>query len=559
MKNSIQKNRISYRIGKVLNFCVVFFLLTSMAVAQHATNPVIPGFNPDPSVCRVGDDFYLVTSTFEYFPGVPVYHSKDLINWEMIGHAIHDTSQIDYSNVSSTAGIYAPTIRYHDGLFYMITTFVGGTNSSQVAKTGNFIMTAKDPKGPWSKPHWIDNAPGIDPSLFFDDDGKVYYCGNRHPEKEEYRAQRQIWIQEIDIEEFKLKGPIGLLKSKPYYEKDIIGNPVAFEAPHIYKKDGVYYLLIAHGGTGAGHAVSIWKSDSPLGPWEMNPQNPILTHRRAEPSGISSTGHADIFETQDGDWYSVFLAVRSTDRNRNVMGRETFLTPVDWSGEWPIFNPKKNPGKTQLKLDPTPRFQGKQRSFNFFDDFKSETLSLDWTFIRQPKSEWWSLDAKSGSLSIALQPDVIENYSHPAFMGVRVIEMKASFETVLDFTPHNETECAGLAFLRGHQPSWTLVKEKLNGQLTASVYYTDSLVSSVDLKSDSPLHLKIELDDFFLSFFVKEEGKQWHKITGTDGSELAFPPAGRFTGSFAGVYASSRGGDSQNKAKFAYYRMQGTR
>lgn len=541
---------------------VLLFLVGQLSFtieAQAPSNPVIPGFNPDPSVCCVGDDYYLVTSTFEYFPGVPVYHSKDLINWEMIGHVVHDVAQIDYTNVSATAGIFAPTIRYHDGTFYMITTFVAGRDAGDVAKTGNFIMTAKNPAGPWSEPHWIDDAPGIDPSLFFDEDGKVYYCGNRHVEKEEYRAQRQIWIQEIDIESFKLKGPIGILDSKPYYEEDIIGSPLAFEAPHIYKKDDIYYLLIAHGGTGTGHSVSIWKSSSPFGPWEMNPANPILTHRVKGTPGINCTGHADIFKGADDNWYTVFLAVRSNDGKRNVMGRETFMGHVDWSGTWPIINPKQTVGKVQLHILPTPMWEGKQRTFDFYDDFSSEELRLDWTFMRTPKSEWWSIDSKKKVMNLQLTPAIIEDFSHPSFIGVRVIEMKASFETKLDFSPQTDKECAGIAFLRGHKPSWTLVKEQEDGQLKASVYYTDSLVSSVDLKSDKELELKMELDNFYLTFYVKEKKSDWVKVGEMDANELGFPPAGRFTGSFAGLYTSSRGEVSDNSASFFYYNMKGER
>jgi len=300
-------------------------------------NPILKGFNPDPSVCRVGDDYYMVTSTFEYFPGVPVYHSKDLINWDMIGHAIHRTDQLDFSEIPATHGVFAPTIRYHKGTFYMITTFVTqlqGQQSSNEVKGGNFIVTAKNPAGPWSDPHWIDNAPGIDPSLFFDDDGKVYYTGNRTAKDPIYRAQKEIWTQEIDLEKFELKGPISLIEAKPYYENKLLRSALAFEGPHLYKKEGIYYLVISHGGTGMSHAVSIWKSETPMGPWEFNPANPLLTHHGYEGTGINCTGHADFFETQQGDWYTVFLGVRSTENNFNVMGRETFLAPVDWSTQY---------------------------------------------------------------------------------------------------------------------------------------------------------------------------------------------------------------------------------
>ena len=539
---------------------IASFVLINMGCKNEnyrVSNPVISGFNPDPSVCRVGEDYYLVTSSFEYFPGVPIYHSRDLVNWQMIGHVVNWSEQLDYSNVSSTAGIYAPTIRYHKGTFYMITTMVGGMRDSLVNATGNFIMTAEKPEGPWSKPYWIKDAPGIDPSLFFDTDGKVYYCGNRHEKDSKYRAERDIWIQEIDLESFELKGPVSVLDSRPFFEKDIIGNAVAFEAPHLYKKDDTYYLLIAHGGTGMGHAASIWKSQSPLGPWEINPANPILTNIGYEQSGINCTGHADIFQTAEGEWWSVFLGVRSNDKKNNIMGRETFLAKVDWSGEWPVFNPLLDPGRTNTVVDAPSMFKGKQRNFNFRDDFTEKELKHEWTFIRNPKSTWWNLNDKTGFLQVKLLPEVIEDFSHPGFMGVRVIDMKCEFTTSLNFSPKKEGEAAGLAFLRGHKPNWSLVKEIQNGQAKACVYYTDSLLNQTDIKDNENLNMKINIDQFKLSFFVQQGSGEWQKISETDGAELGFPPAGRFTGSFCGLYATSNGDNSvDNIAEFDWYEMK---
>ncbi|MFD1316382.1 glycoside hydrolase family 43 protein [Namhaeicola litoreus] len=532
-------------------FCCVSF--TTIGQSFKYNNPIIAGFNPDPSVCRVGDDYYLVTSTFEYFPGVPIYHSKDLVNWTMIGHVLHRPEQLDLDGVASTAGIYAPTLRYHEGTFYMITTLI--TNREGTKPKGNFIVTAKNPAGPWSSPHWIDGAPGIDPSLFFDDDGKAYYCGNRNAENQEFRAEKQIWIQEIDLQNFKLKGKIGTLDSKPYYINDIIGSAVAFEAPHIYKKDGVYYLLIAHGGTGMGHAVSIWKSHTPYGPWEDNPDNPILTHR-GDTSGINATGHADVFQTQDGDWWSVFLAVRSTDEKNNVMGRETFLAPVDWSGTWPIYNPKGEVSRTAFTHDAPKLFGGTQKDFNFKDSFSNETLDLNWSMIRTPRSTWWDLKTTMGKLKLLLRPDEIKNYEQPSFLGLRVPDMKIESEVNLDFTPATPSECAGLAFERGHDEEWTLVKELIDDKAVVSVFYNgEKKLGQYQLKSEKTITLKIKLDDFKMSFFVKED-TNWEKIAEADASSLGFPPAGRFTGSMVGPYASSRGEISTTWANFDDFELR---
>jgi len=535
----------------------VICLMTNTIFSQELTyhNPVIPGFNPDPSVCRVGDDYYLVTSTFEYFPGVPIYHSKDLVNWKMIGHVLHRPEQLDLDKVASTAGIYAPTLRYHNGIFYMITTLV--TDREGNKPKGNFIVTATKPEGPWSMPHWIEGAPGIDPSLFFDDDGKAYYCGNYTPKEEElmHKSHRNIWIQEIDLNTFKLKGNRGILDSKPYFVERTIGSPYAFESPHLYKKEGVYYLMLAHGGTGMSHAVSIWKSNSPLGPWEENPKNPILTHRGDLISGINATGHADVFQTKEGDWWSVFLAVRSKDENKNVMGRETFLAPVDWSGTWPIYNPEGKIGSTAMIHKAPKMFKGEQRNFDFVDNFDDKKLNLDWTMIRTPRDVWWAV--KSGKLELKLRPDQIENFQQPSFLGIRVPEMKIDAITTLNFTSKKENECAGIAFERGHDEEWTLVKELRNGKMVVSAYYDGkTLLGQQELKTNKAIELKIHLDHYEMSFYVKEPKSSWTLIAKTDASKLGFPPAGRFTGSLVGPYASSRGQASESKVSYEKFELK---
>jgi len=527
---------------------------------KMVNNPILKGFNPDPSICRVGDDYYMVTSTFEYFPGVPVYHSKDLVNWKIIGHAIHRANQLEFSDIPATHGIFAPTIRYHKGTFYMITTFVTKQKDQESisdVKGGNFIVTAKNPAGPWSDPHWIDNAPGIDPSLFFDDNGKVYYTGNRTPKESIYRAQKEIWTQEIDLEKFELKGPISIIDSKPYYENKLLRSALAFEGPHLYKKDGTYYTVISHGGTGMSHAVSIWKSETPMGPWEFNPANPVLTHHGYEGTGINCTGHADFFETEQGDWYTVFLGVRSTENNFNVMGRETFMEPVDWAGTWPIVNSKRNKGRAEFVIPAPKMFKGEQNNFNFRDDFDKKELGLDWTFLRNPKTIWWDLATNKGKLNIKLRPQIIDDYTQPSFVGIRVVGMKATFETQMDFVPKTKNECAGIALFRGHKPSWSLVKELHGDQQYASVYYMDSLITKTPIAGKEAIGFKIELNDFHLSFFVKEKTNEWQKVGEADGSEMKFPPAGRFTGAFCGLYASSRGDESStNVASFDWYEMK---
>lgn len=240
-------------------------------------NPILPGFYPDPSICRVGEDYYLVTSTFEYFPGLPIFHSRDLVHWRQIGHVLDRPSQLNLDGILASRGLYAPTIRYHEGVFYVINTFVGShydTLTSLADHEGNFIVTSTDPAGPWSEPYWLDGAPGIDPSLFFDDDDRVWYTGNRvPPQGGDYPHHKEIWLQELDLETMQLTGP-----TYSPWDGAVKGNLEA-EAPHLYKVGSFYYLLVAEAGTEHNHAVTIARSKSITGPYTGNPRNPILTHR----------------------------------------------------------------------------------------------------------------------------------------------------------------------------------------------------------------------------------------------------------------------------------------
>src|SRR6266498_3094311 len=253
-------------------------------------NPVISGMAPDPSICRVGDDYYLVTSSFEYFPGVPVYHSKDLIHWRLLSYSLSRPSQLPLVLLKRHGRIWAATIRYHDGTFYLVTT-----NKSE--GRGNFFVHTKDPAGEWSEPVWLDQG-GIDPSLLFDDDGKVYLTTGGAPD-----CPARICQSEIDIKTGKRLSDV-----QPLWSGSGGSSP---EGPHLYKINGLYYLMIAEGGTEYGHMETIARSRSPRGPFEAAPGNPILTHRNFKASTIQGTGHADLIQAHDGSWWLVFLGFRT--------------------------------------------------------------------------------------------------------------------------------------------------------------------------------------------------------------------------------------------------------
>ena len=511
-------------------------------------NPILPGFNPDPSICRVGDDYYIANSSFEYFPGVPIYHSRDLVNWQRIGYALSTKEQLDLTGVAPSAGIYAPTLRFHNGVFYMITAMIG----SPVRK-GLFFVTATNPAGPWSPPRWITGARGIDPSLFFDDNGAVYICANTRTAQPVNEKQRDIWIRQLNLETFETEGPEGILSSAEYFATGKIGSAKNFESPHLYKKNGTYYLLIAHGGTGKNHAVSIWRSQHPLGPWEANPANPILTHRDDAHDGITCTGHADLVQAQNGNWWMVLLGVRGTS-GKSPMERETFLTPVEWSGAWPVVNPGPHQGKVDLLFTPPGLARGKASPAGFLADFAEATLAHDWNCIRTPMSQWWDLLGKPGWLTLLLRPEQLTENGQPSFLGIRVTQPACRAETRVDFQPADAHGCAGLAILRAATSAFLLVVEKKGTDRVASVYQGNSWRASAPIPANAAVDLALELKNDRLTFSMKQGQGGWNVILADlDATALSTDQGGKFRGSMVGLYASSRGQASQAKAAFDFF------
>ena len=305
---------------------------------KEFTNPILAGFYPDPSICKVGEDYYLVNSTFAYFPGIPVFHSKDLVHWKLIGHVLNRPEQLNLDNAGVSRGLFAPAIRYHNGIFYVTCTLVD--------KGGNFVVTATNPAGPWSNPVWLRNVNGIDPSLFFDGDGKAYIVFNSDaPEnKPLYSGHRTIRLREFDIEHLQASNEEHILVNGGV---DITKKPVWIEGPHIFQKDGFYYLCAAEGGTAEDHSEVVFRSAKIDGPYQPYEHNPILTQRDLNPhrkNPITSTGHADLIQAPNGEWWAVFLGCRPYDSLEAAYyntGRETFMAPVTWENGWPVINPGK--------------------------------------------------------------------------------------------------------------------------------------------------------------------------------------------------------------------------
>ncbi len=545
--------------------CDAQFTLSPKAATHYYANPIISGMNPDPSICRVGEDYYLVTSTFGFYPGLPVYHSRDLVNWRLIGHGINRPDQFTFSQgKQEKLNLFAATIRHHDGVFYIICTNAG---------QGNFAITANNPAGPWSNAHYIDNAPGIDPSLYFDDNGKVYYTGNRTPDNKLSRSARNVWAQEIDIKTWTLKGERkDLIDYNTYYAGLMMAGQADktlldfMEGPHLYKKDESYYILASHGGTFWNHAVSIWKSDSLFGPYEINPNNPIVTNRDAPQYNYEHhTGHADLVQTQDGEWFMVLLAIRPYGGSETNLGRETFMVPVDWSGIWPVANPLGPVGKV-MSLHRRPKLANHPwLAESIRDEFDGDALNLHWNMYQMPMEEWFMLNKPKGKLKINLGSETIQEWVNPSFIGRRQAHKNFTSTCKMEFTPKSENEVAGMVITRDASNQFQLVSVLKNGKQFIQL----RRIEVIDVESDTILaeqaitgktiYLKAEALEQEYAFSYSLDGNHWTSIGGNqDGRFFGVGKGiGRFTGTFIGMYASSNGKESSNAALFDWFEYAG--
>lgn len=511
------------------------------------TNPVLPGFYPDPSICRVGDDYYLVTSTFAYFPGVPIFHSRDLVNWRQIGNVLDRPSQLNLDGADHSGGIYAPTIRYHQGRFYMITT--------NVTHGGNFLVTAEDPAGPWSDPYWLEDAPGIDPSLFFDDDGKVYYTGNRpNPGGMRYNGDCEIYLQELDLKTMRLTGEVHVLW------KGALRKAIWPEGPHIYKVNGYYYLVIAEGGTAHEHAVTVARSEKITGPYIGNPGNPILTHRHlGRDYPIVNVGHGDLVETPNGEWWFVVLASRPYGGYYRNLGRETFLVPVRWENGWPVMSPGE--GRVLFEY-PCPDLPADDRPAEAAcDHFDGPELDFKWVFLRTPRESFWSLAERPGHLRLKLRPQMITRKENPSFVGRRQQHMDFSARTVMEFTPAAENEEAGLVLIQSDQYNLRAVLTKgKDGNVLRLIKCYDGKeeVLAEEAYAAGKIYLQAQARGQDYSFYYGASERELKPLaTKVDGRFLSTDVAGGFVGTCLGIYASSNGKESTNHADFDWFEYRG--
>jgi xylan 1,4-beta-xylosidase len=504
-------------------------------------NPILPGFYPDPSLCRVGEDYYLVNSTFEYFPGLPIFHSRDLVHWRQIGHALNRPSQLNLDGIRPSGGLFAPTIRYHQGTFYVINTLIDG-----LKERGNFIVTATDPAGPWSEPYWLADAPGIDPSLLFDEDGRVWYVGNRLHPHGGYPGHCQIWLQELNLKRMQLVGDTYILSEGAFK------GAVWPEGPHLYKINDLYYLLIAEGGTGHDHAVTIFRSQSITGPYVSNPRNPILTHRHLGLDyPIVGTGHADLVETQNGDWWLAALAMRPYGGYFYNLGRETFLAPVRWEEGWPVVSP----GQGRLEFEyPTPNLpEHRWPSPPACDNFEAPTLAFCWNFLRTPREDFYSLTERPGYLRLRLRPQRLSEQANPSFVGRRQQHINFTAQAALEFTPGSDHEGAGLVLLQNNDFYFCFVVQGGAVRLVKREKGVETVLAEQRVEAGR-VYFKVEASGQEYSFYSAAAPAAWQPVAvAVDGRLLSTQVAGGFVGSYIGMYASSNGQSSQNVADFDWF------
>lgn len=480
-------------------------------------NPIIKGFNPDPSICRVGEDFYLVTSTFEFFPGVPIYHSKNLVNWELINYCLTTDSQLPLEGARSSDGIYAPTIRYYDGTFFMTTT--------NVSTGGHFIVHTKDIYGEWSEPHYVDQG-GIDPSLFWDDDGTCYFVSNGLDENDRV----SIFLCTLDP-----------YTGKKQTETTLISYGCGGrypEAPHIYKINGYYYLMLAEGGTEYGHMETMGRAKNIYGPYEPCPHNPILSHRDA-PGPIQATGHADIVEDQNGNWWMVCLAIRPIKGMQlHHLGRESFLAPLTWDENgWPVVG---NNGKIDFEMDgPLPGPTPKAVRSDFCDSFDKDTLDLRWSFVRNPRRENYVLE--NGRLILKGGQDTLSTpMGHPTMIALRQEEFDEEATLELEGEISIGQRSGLSAFYNSDYHYDIYITKGQNGYevgLQKRVADIDVVVATHKIDYSGKIRFKIVTSDEWYTFLYNIDG-EFKELGRGKTSLLCTEVNGRsFTGVFLGAFS----------------------
>lgn len=520
-----------------------------MSNKSEIQNPILRGFNPDPSIVRAGDDYYIATSTFEWFPGVQIHHSRDLVHWSLLTRPLNRASQLNMLGDPDSCGIWAPCLTYADGLFWLIYTdvkrygkaAVGGASGASLRDFHNYLVTSERIDGEWSDPIYL-NSSGFDPSLFHDDNGRKYLVNMLWDHRPGNNRFAGIVLQEYSVKQRKLIGE----------RKNIFkGTPLGFtEAPHLYKRNGWYYLLAAEGGTGWGHAVTMARSRKIDGPYELHPDTYILSSRNRPDAGLQRAGHADFVETQNGETYMVYLCGRPLrNRGRCTLGRETSIQKMMWSEDgWlrtldgqgipTIETPA--PELTSHKPPPAPARE----------DFNKPTLPIDFQWLRTPRpEEIFSLTARPGFLRL-FGCETIGSFFRQSLVARRQQSHCVSVSTVIEFAPEHFQQMAGLiCYYNSAKFHYLYITHDVTAGKHLRVMsclpdspQTDAFTSPVTIPAGKPVHLRAEIDFERLYFAYRVEGvdRDWHWLPQQfDASilsdEATAPGQPNFTGAFVGM------------------------
>ncbi len=484
----------------------------------------------------------MVNSSFEWFPGMPIHHSKDLVNWTLIGYGLHRPEQLNLQHgLGDYMGIFAVTIRHHQGLFYLITTCVA------CEQNGNFYITAKNPAGPWSDPIWLD-APGIDPSLMWDEDGKAYYVGHGNLSGQQaWKDQQGVWLQQLDLQKQKLFGRRSQLTFGH------ANNAVWTEGPHLYKINGNYLLMVAEGGTGFNHSVTVHHSKDIWGPYISDSINPVLSHRHlGKEFPVHSVGHADLVQTQNGDWWSVMLGKRWVD-GHTLLARETFLSPVVFEGKTPVFNPgigHLSAEQQRPDLPWTPFEKSPAR-----DNFSNEQLALEWNFLRTPHKKWYALNNEK--LSLQLRKETLSELSNPSLVARRIEHHNFTASMSMSFSPVSENEIAGMTLYRNSTCHYQFIKGLNKLEIIKTEKGQQSKIASMAYNKNK-LILKAVGSGRNVQFYYGEtEDKLNTLASAQDLAVLSDEVAEGFNGPYVGMYASAMGKPSSSSASFDWFEYSG--
>lgn len=502
----------------------------------RARNPLLPGCHPDPSVCRRGDTYYLVTSTFEYLPGLPIHASRDLASWELVGHAIHRPGQLDFRGIDSSSGLYAPTIRVVGDRLVVVCTVVGAEDGSWPGRTGHFLVTARDAAGPWSDPVWIDGVGGFDPSITVDGD-RIWLCGTRETEPSAWRGQTEVWVAELDLE-------TGALRSEPQtIWTGAAAHAVWAEGPHLVPRPGGGWMLVAaEGGTDLDHAVCVAYADEITGPYTGDPGNPRLTHRDLG-AGVVAVGHADLVDGPDGRTWATVLALHPVRERegapgrRGLLGRRTSLVPVAWEDGRPLFAPGSGRVAPWVEVPGEGnRAAETDAETTVRDDFDGAALDLAWNGVGRHPSAFADLAARPSHVRLAAGAEPTSRGAI-SFLGRRLPSERSAVEAVLELD-------AGDAPLRGG----LLLRTSERAQLEVSVdragdarvrLIADGAASELArarVDPARPVTLRLEVDD--LTARIRVAGAQ---VATTDAGALAPAPPRGFVGAWIGPFAVGEG------------------